>query len=142
MLSRGGRKSGPLREKSKVIPVLTLPESRNAYDVNPNPQTSPDSKQVARFAALFAGNTRTYGTYNQIDKERGDGKLLGKPSTVFKTVTEELYAQHLAGTNGLGIVPIRDDNSCVFGAIDIDVYADLNHSDIARGLKEMALPLV
>src|SRR5947209_8138421 len=32
-----------------------------------------NAQHVARFAALFAGNIRTFGTYNQIGTERGDG---------------------------------------------------------------------
>jgi hypothetical protein len=95
-----------------------------------------------RFAGLFAGNLRFYGTYNQINAERKDGKLTGKALTLFRPVTEALYAQHLAGSAGLGIAPIRDDTTCVFGAIDIDVYAGLDHASIAQRLQKLGLKLV
>jgi hypothetical protein len=100
-----------------------------------------DQSQAVRFAALFAGNVRCHGSYTNVSTERADGKLTGKAHTVFAPVTQALYEQHLAGS-GLGIVPIKDDSTCSFGAIDIDVYADLDHAVLAAGIKKMSLPLM
>jgi hypothetical protein len=47
---------------------------------------------------------------------------------------------HLEGRTGLGIVPIRDDGTCVFGAIDIDVY-DIDLREFEIRVKVSGLPL-
>lgn len=96
------------------------------------------------FHALFAGLERAHGAYNNItlDQERSDGKRKGIAVTKREPVTDDLWAQHLAGKYGIGIIPIRDDSTCVFGAIDIDVYADLDPARIAATVARMGLPLV
>jgi putative DNA primase/helicase len=102
---------------------------------------SSPSDLAGRFHTLFAGLQRAYGTY-RIDQTREDGKQTGTAVTVRQPVTNELWEQHLAGVNGLGIIPIRDDNTVVFGAVDVDVYADLDHGRIASTLARMELPLI
>lgn len=98
---------------------------------------------AARFHALFAGMERAHGTYNKIgvDTSREDGKLKGKAYTLRQPVTDELWEGHLNGTNGIGIIPIRDDDTAVFGAIDLDIY-NLNHVDIVAQLAKHKLPLI
>jgi hypothetical protein len=85
---------------------------------------------------------RLHGTYNNIDKNRGDGKITGDPRTLFAPVTQKHYDRHLSGEDGLGIAPIRDDSMCTLGAIDIDVYDTLDHTVLAAQLQTMELPLV
>lgn len=97
---------------------------------------------AVRFHALFAGLERGHGTYNNIDNTRDDGKRTGKAVTLRQPVTDELWLSHLAGRSGIGIVPIRDDNTVVFGAIDIDVYADLDPARVAGTLSRLRMPLV
>lgn len=99
---------------------------------------------IERFALLFAGLTRAKGRYvNQNDPSRPLGeKAKGKATTITETVTVEDYRRHLEGECGLGIVPIRDDGTCVFGAIDIDQYAGLDHLGIVRAIKQNNLPAV
>jgi P4 family phage/plasmid primase-like protien len=94
---------------------------------------------AARFHALFAGAEDAYGTYNDIapDETRTDGKQKGKAVTLRGRVTDELWQRHLDGRNGLGIVPIREDGTCLFGGIDIDVYG-LNHAETAVKLNKVA----
>ena len=41
----------------------------------------------------------------------------------------------------LGIIPIRDDSTCIWGCIDIDTYP-LDHKKIVRKIRELELPLV
>jgi hypothetical protein len=113
--------------------------------VNNPPAPPTDKRQAERFRALFSGLERAYGQYSMSPTAAPDaeGKIKGTViRTLFAPVTLSLYEAHLAGTNGLGIVPIRDDSTCVFGAIDIDVYADLDHTAIAQGLKKLDLPLI
>ncbi len=64
---------------------------------------------VDKFSEIFAGNKDGYGLYQD-----------GKHIFVKKPVIKELYNQHLTGKISLGIVPIRADNKCKFGALDLD----------------------
>ena len=98
-----------------------------------------DQIQVEQFALLFAGLTRAKGRYVSVTDPSqlvvGD-KAKGKATTRTEPVTIEDYRAHLAGELGLGIVPIRDDGTCVFGAIDIDQYAGLDHQGLVKKLAE------
>jgi uncharacterized ion transporter superfamily protein YfcC len=47
---------------------------------------------------------------------------VGEAVTVTGEVTEALWEQHLSGRQGIGIIPIRDDSTCVFGAIDVAMF--------------------
>ena len=79
-----------------------------------------------RFFDLFRGNDRAHGTFNvQTDRER-DGKKQGVARVLKEATTVEHWSNHILGKQGLGIIPIKDNNSCHWGAIDIDVY-NLDH---------------
>lgn len=73
-----------------------------------------------RFARLFAGNTKAHGTY-EIVTQKG-AKSVGKAKTVSNTVTASTWEDHLLGNSGLGVIPIRENNTCSWGAVDIDCY--------------------
>ena len=88
---------------------------------------------------LFAGLDRAYGTY-QVTEKDGE-KLSGKGKTVQTPVTKDIWDLHLSGERSLGIVPIRDDNTVVFAAIDIDTYP-LDHKELEAHIKSLNLPLV
>jgi len=94
-----------------------------------------------KFRKLFAGLPRAYGTY-QVQKADAKGiKLKGKARTINGEVTTELWERHLEGKQRLGIVPIRDDGTIRFAAIDVDCY-DVNLSELEEQCAEMGLPLV
>lgn len=93
-----------------------------------------------RMMALFAGLARAYGIY-KIDDPSAPGKKKGHGNTLQEPVTEELWELHLKGRIQLGIVPIRDDATCVFAAIDIDDYK-LDHAALDVKIKKHKLPLV
>ncbi|WP_321471051.1 hypothetical protein [uncultured Paludibaculum sp.] len=97
---------------------------------------------AARFHALFAGLEKGHGTYNNICQQRADGKRTGDPLTKRAPVTDALWQAHLDGENGIGIIPIRDDGTCLFGAVDIDVYDGLDPAAIAAQLTKLKLPLM
>lgn len=95
-----------------------------------------------QFHELFRGLTRAYGTY-KVETTKADGqKLTGPRSTIVGIVDEALWAGHLSGSKRVGIVPITDDSTCRFGAIDIDVYDGLDYARIAREVREFKLPLL
>lgn len=93
-----------------------------------------------RFMRLFAGLSRAYGTY-AVNATKGD-KQVGKALTKHEPVTIDLWRQHVNGEQGLGIVPIRDDASVVFGALDIDSYRDFDPTELVKKIHFMKLPLV
>src|SRR5262245_24547296 len=86
---------------------------------------------LERFSKLFSGRTTAYGIWSD---EHG-------AKTVHRPVTLQHYRDHLDGKLGLGIIPIQDDGTCVFAAVDIDVY-DLNHVNLAKRIEDKKLPLV
>jgi len=99
---------------------------------------------IKKIMELFRGLDRAYGVYNMDQKNishKGD-KITGRPYTVQKDVTQDLWQKHLDGINGLGIVPIMDNSCCYFGAIDIDVYNGLNVKNIIESIDKNSLPLV
>ena len=96
---------------------------------------------ITRFKAIFAGLDIAYGTY-RIEKARQDGKQAGKAMVVRQPPVDELWVKHLEGVEpSLGIIPIRADNSCSWGCIDIDQYP-LDHRALVEKIAELKLPLL
>lgn len=93
-----------------------------------------------RFHKLFAGLDRVYGTY-VIEEVLESGKRDGRGVTRRGAVTDELWASHLDGA-GIGITPIRDDGTCVFGAVDVDAYKNFEPAQIVARAAECDLPVV
>ncbi len=94
--------------------------------------------RIERFMRLFQANTRSYGVFDP--KNKGDKKMF----SVKKLVTKDLFEQHIKGTKGLGLVPILDDNTCLWAAIDIDIHGEDDNIDLyelEREITEADLPL-
>lgn len=67
------------------------------------------SDQLAQFRALFTGREDVYGTNaGPVEHVTCLGEL------------EHNYKRHLTGEGGIGIFPMRDDNTVLFAAIDLD----------------------
>jgi len=112
----------------------------------PTPPTPSSPADAATgMAALFAGLARAYGVYELMQRKvvgkAGGKKIVGKARTERGEVTLQMWEQHLRGKQGLGIVPIRDDATAVFGAIDVDRY-NLSLPDVERKVAECGLPLL
>ena len=96
---------------------------------------------ITRFKAIFTGLDIAYGTY-RIESEKSSGKQAGKAVVVRKPPTDDLWQKHLEGVEpSLGIIPIRADNSCIWGCIDIDQYP-LDHAGLIKKIRSLELPLV
>jgi len=96
---------------------------------------------IAKFMSIFEGSNIAYGTY-KIERETGNGKQAGKAVVVRKPPTDDLWAAHLKGVEpSLGIIPIRPDNTCIWGCIDIDQYP-LDHKGLVEKIRRLKLPLV
>lgn len=93
----------------------------------------------------FHGLERAYGTYDlkrAKKKQRIGEKIVGSVKTIQKEITPRLWKDHLEGRTGIGIVPIRDDSTCFFGAIDIDVYKGLDVLSLFQQIDKEDMPLV
>ena len=87
---------------------------------------------AAGFFQLFAGNKRGYGQYTIKGQEGLKAK--GVAQTIAKEPTIELWEKHLEGKSGLGIVPIQENGSCTWGAVDIDEYEGLDLDELSTKL--------
>lgn len=96
---------------------------------------------AARFFVLFAGNDRARGTFNVQGSRSRDGKQQGKAFILKEPPTKDHWERHLNGDDGLGIIPIKDNNQCRWGAIDIDVY-DVDHASLIKQAETLKLPAV
>lgn len=98
-----------------------------------------DSSTVRAFSALFEGNSRGYGQHSKNGKKWDNWSVKGLLPTA-------AIEQHLAGTKGVGIVPIRADNTCVFSCIDYDIHhrthEAVDQKQIADMVDRFELPLV
>ena len=96
-----------------------------------------------RCEALYHGLQRAHGTYTVTHADDAkQGKMAGRAITVMETPTIEKWRAHLAGEQGIGIVPINESNRCRWGAVDIDEYRDGLLEDIEAKTREMALPVI
>lgn len=97
---------------------------------------------ASQFRNLFQGLERAHGEFRLTGRTSAAGKKEGKAQTVSEPVTEELWQQHLDGEVGLGVVPVTDEATCCWGAIDVDVYEDLDLAHVERQVNALGLPLV
>jgi len=95
-----------------------------------------------RLHDLFDGSDIAHGTFEVKGAERGtDGKKKGSARVVREPATIELWEEHLKGGMGLGVIPIRADNTCKWGAIDIDDYKT-DHKALVQRLRTHNVPAV
>lgn len=92
------------------------------------------------FYNLFLGNNRAHGTF-QVSAERSDGKKKGVAKVLQEQTTVAHWQDHLNGKVGLGIIPIKDNDHCHWGAIDVDEY-NLNHSKLISKIEHQNIPAV
>ena len=94
-----------------------------------------------KFAAIFDGLECAYGTF-KIDSKKADGKNTGKARLLREPRTTELWEGHLSGKgDSIGIIPINENNQCVWGCIDIDQYP-LDHKRLIEKIDQIKLPLI
>jgi hypothetical protein len=91
---------------------------------------------------LFRCNDRSYGTWTP----KGDSLVSGANQTIKAAIPQEAFRCHLEGTIGLGGVPILDDNTCWWAAIDVDTHGprgrDFNIMELASKVEKFQYPLI
>ena len=97
--------------------------------------------KTAKFKNIFEGLKIAYGQYQKGERSE-NGKQQGKAFIVRKNVSDDLWENHLQGKGpALGIIPIREDNTCRWGCIDIDSY-NLAHSGLIQSIRNLNFPLI
>lgn len=99
--------------------------------------TAVSTDAVAKFAGLFQGNLRSYGQWAPDTR---------RMSTERAPYNYPNIQAHLSGVMGLGLVPILDDGTCMFAAIDIDSHGknapEIDITNVAAQIERLKLPLI
>lgn len=95
------------------------------------------------FADLFEGYPSAYGTYKdeRPNEDTGKHEIKHAAETIRKKITAAHWQRHLEGIQSLGLMPIREDNTCSWGAIDVDDYT-IDHDKLVQTIHELKLPLI
>ncbi len=95
---------------------------------------------IEQFRRLFRGREDAHGEFEPLPD---GGKRV---RTVKSPATPELWENHLEGEGPfLGIIPIRTDGLCYFGAIDVDnhdVDDDIDIVALDEAIRKQRIPLV
>jgi len=95
---------------------------------------------LERLSSLFSGYENVFGQYSTDKPTHHDnGKIEGSAWTERGAPA---WKRHVEGKVGLGIIPLKIDNTVKFGAIDIDVYKGIDHGGIEQKVNSLGLPLV
>ena len=69
------------------------------------------------FEKIFKGLERAHGCTKVTAPAENGVKLKGQSFVVRQPVTTELWKMHLDGKQSLGIIPINEDNQCIWGCV-------------------------
>ena len=85
---------------------------------------------------LFKGYEHAHGQY-RVQKKEADGKMSGRAVTVSEPATIENFESHLNGGDYiLGIIMLRENNSCNFGVIDVDIRGEVKLNESLEKLEK------
>ena len=97
---------------------------------------------LERFKQIFSGLEIAYGQTKKTDDFSETGKHQTKSFTIKNPPTDRLWQGHLDGEDpALGIVPIREDNRCKWGCIDIDTYP-FDHKSFIKKIRSKNIPMI
>jgi hypothetical protein len=98
--------------------------------------------KTEKFKNIFEGLKIAYGQYQKGERSENGSKQQGKAFIVRKNVSDDLWENHLQGKGpALGIIPIREDNTCRWGCVDIDSY-NLDHGGLIQSIRHLNFPLI
>ena len=98
--------------------------------------------KTEKFKNIFEGLKIAYGQYQKGERSENGNKQQGKAFIVRKNVSDDLWENHLQGKGpALGIIPIREDNTCRWGCVDIDSY-NLDHGGLIQSIRHLNFPLI
>jgi hypothetical protein len=104
-----------------------------------------DDELVYEMMMLFEGYHKAYGSYDpraaKSDMRGGKVEIKSTAYSRREPPTQELWRLHLEGTQPLGIIPIRDNNTVRWGCIDIDLYG-IDVVELMKQIEVEKLPLI
>lgn len=95
-----------------------------------------------QMAELFPGSDVAHGRSELLQTISAKGKHETRSWTEKRPASVEDWEKHLAGTAGLGIMPLNSKNQVRWGAIDVDVYQGLSIQKLNQQIQDAKLPLV
>lgn len=96
---------------------------------------------ISGLSSLFEGYEKAHGRYD-VKRENEKGKKEGRAVTYKEPVSQRAWDEHLSGTGpGVGIIPLRADNTVLWACIDIDVIG-IDHKALEAKCHQFGLPLV
>lgn len=99
------------------------------------------STDAARFAELFGGD-RANGFKPDMRRADDSGKVVpAAPHRWTAPPSEELWADHLAGSLGLGVYAEGQDGRTLWGHLDVDDY-EIVHAELVQRAEAQKLPVV
>jgi hypothetical protein len=109
--------------------------------------TKKQQTTIDKFMALFKGYEQAHGQHELSGKPDEHGKIKGRARTVGKGAGEPEYAAHLSGSGtSLGLIPLLEEDTCSFGAIDIDIQGEKKLNEpidkLETRIRKLELPLV
>ena len=93
-----------------------------------------------RMLLVFEGSKVAHGT-TTVGRIGRNGKADSESRIVRQPLTQKIMQGHIEGKQGIGAIPINDDNKCKWGALDIDIY-DLDHKELQNTIQKLKLPLL
>lgn len=67
---------------------------------------------------------------------------MGKAETFPGPIPAELWVRHLSGDSiGVGIIPLRSDDTCLWGAVDIDDYS-IDSDKLVEDIRKANIPFI
>jgi len=101
------------------------------------------AEQIRKFSLIFKGYEKAHGRFriNRTNEEKN--KKEGAARVVHEPVSYGVWEDHLLGKSGvgLGIIMLQENDTCRFGAIDID-NPNIDHFRLVKAVAELKLPLV
>ena len=94
---------------------------------------------AAEFFSIYPGLDRAIGKNEVLKKLDPNNKRASKNQTVHTDYNEARWEAHLEGKEGLGVIPITDDATCGWGAIDVDIYP-LDLPELEQKVKSFNFP--
>jgi putative DNA primase/helicase len=105
----------------------------------PAPIITPGQAPISeRLFYLFEGYEHSHGQCD-VTGFKDNGKAIANAKTHKTPATIELWRRHLDGTYGLGVVPLRQDGTCSWGACDLDDY-ETDAGAIAARVAALGIP--
>ncbi|WP_224545598.1 TOTE conflict system archaeo-eukaryotic primase domain-containing protein [Mesorhizobium sp. CA16] len=96
---------------------------------------------ILALSKRFDGYEKAYGVY-ATGAPDPKGKVQGKAQTVHEPITVGRWRAHVEGNPpGIGIIPLKQDNTVVWGVIDIDIIG-IDHKALEAKITQLKLPLI